>query len=36
MLIANNKIYMLKKDNLLIENNKINRDELIYLLKKIN
>ena len=24
------------KDNLLIENNKINRDELIYILKKIN
>ena len=33
---SNNKIYYVKKDNLLIENNKINRDELIYILKKIN
>ena len=31
---SNNKIYYVKKDNLLIENNKINRDELIYILKK--
>ena len=29
---SNNKIYYVKKDNLLIENNKINRDELIYIL----
>ena len=31
---ANNNIYNVKKDNLLIENNKITREELIYLLKK--
>ena len=31
---SNNKIYYVKKDNLLIENNKINRNELIYILKK--
>ena len=31
---SDNKIYNVKKDNLLIENNKINRDELIYILKK--
>ena len=31
---SDNKIYYVKKDNLLIENNKINRDELIYILKK--
>tara|TARA_B100001057_G_scaffold181878_1_gene182634 strand:- start:117 stop:659 length:543 start_codon:yes stop_codon:yes gene_type:complete len=31
---SNNNIYYVKKDNLFIENNKINRDELIYILKK--
>ena len=31
---SDNKIYYVKKDNLLIENNKINRNELIYILKK--
>ncbi len=31
---SNNNIYYVKKDNLLIENNKICREELIYLLKK--
>ena len=31
---CDNKIYYVKKNNLLIENNKINRDELIYILKK--
>jgi len=31
---CDNKIYYVKKDNLLIENNKINRNELIYILKK--
>lgn len=31
---ANNNIYNVKKDNLLIENSKITREELIYLLKK--
>ena len=31
---SDNKIYHVKKNNLLIENNKINRDELIYILKK--
>ena len=30
---SNNNIYYVKKDNLLIENNKICREELIYLLK---
>ena len=31
---SNNNIYYVNKDNLFIENNKINRDELIYILKK--
>ena len=31
---SDNNIYYVKKDNLLVENNKINREELIYLLKK--
>lgn len=31
---TNNKIYYVKKDNLLIDNKVINRDQLIYLLKK--
>ena len=31
---SDNKIYYVKKENLLIENNKINRNELIYILKK--
>tara|TARA_B100000927_G_scaffold53291_1_gene40192 strand:- start:511 stop:1059 length:549 start_codon:yes stop_codon:yes gene_type:complete len=31
---SENNIYYVKKDNLFVENNKINREELIYLLKK--
>ena len=31
---SNNNIYYVKKDNLFIENNKINRDKIIYILKK--